>query len=69
MVDRTVRDWLVYFNVARTLEEADDLCELGKVKLNGNTCSNSYCLPFAGDILSSTDDDYNFQIPATALQD
>lgn len=66
-IDRTVRDWLVYFDLAESLEEADILCELGKVRLNGVTCSNSYLAPYAGDTLITTDNDYTYQVPATAL--
>ena len=67
VLGKTIREWLVYFELATSLEEADKLCHIGSVRLNGGLCSNAYLVPRTGDTLSVVDLDYVCMIPADAL--
>lgn len=64
MIKYTLADWLVYFKIVPDINEAKNLCFSGKVRINGQPCSNYEYKPRNLDIITSLDDNYSYQIPA-----
>lgn len=61
-MEKTIAEWAVQFNLVRSMQEAEELCYIGNLRLNGNSCSSSR-IPEGGDVLSTLTSSYQYQIP------
>ena len=59
----TVAEWLVRFEVAQNLEQAEQLCYCGSVTLNASTHTDASYVPNPGTVLRTVASDYSFSIP------
>jgi hypothetical protein len=58
----TIAEWAVKFNLVQNVQEAEELCYIGNLRLNGNSCSSNN-IPESGDLLSTLTTNYQYQIP------
>ena len=58
--------WLVHYEFARNLDEAERLCERGSIRLNGKAITNVHHIPEEGSSLSSLENAYTILIPASS---
>lgn len=63
MADATLGRWLFAFGIAKDLDEAENLCYSGSVRLNGITVTNAETIPAEGTILATLNTDYEYRIP------
>ena len=62
-MEMTIAGWAVEFDLVRSIQEAEELCYIGNLRLNGVSCSAN-AVPQAGDVLSSLNNGYQYQIPS-----
>ncbi len=60
---KELKSWLVYFDFARSLDEAERLCERGSIRVDGSVVSNSNFIPPIGSCVGSLENPYTFCIP------
>ena len=65
-MEKTIAEWSVTLGIVKNLSQADELCYIGSLRLNGNSCS-SRKIPEAGDVLSLLTNSYQYQIPEVSL--
>lgn len=62
-MEKTIAEWAVQFNLVKNIHEAEELCYIGNLRLNGSSCSSNN-IPKSGDVLSLLYDSYQYQIPS-----
>jgi hypothetical protein len=67
LLEKPIREWLVQFELASSLEDADYLCHIGSIRLDGRVFTNAHHCPPPGSILCSMYGYYDYQIPETSL--
>lgn len=65
-MEKTVADWSVILGIVETFSQANELCYIGTLRLNGSTCS-AYKVPKPGDVLSLLTNSYQYQIPQETM--
>ena len=55
--------WLVQYQFVRSLDEAEQMCERGSVRVDGKTISNVHYIPQEGSSLSTLENAYTVLIP------
>ena len=60
---KTLGEWLLFFGIVRTVQEAKNLTYGGSVKINGNTTTDYLYELQPGDIIRSMSADYTYCIP------
>jgi len=61
-MEKTIAEWAVQFDLVKSIQEAEELCYIGNLRLNGNSCSSNR-IPDRGDVLSALNSLYQYQIP------
>jgi ribosomal protein S4E len=53
---------LTTYQIAKSAEEAEQMCEAGLVRVNGRVVSNLLFYPQNGDIITTLNSDYRYQV-------